>query len=177
MSGVIVRFNLSILAVALLVASPSWAINKCVSADGKVSYQAQPCAGGTAKTINIKTPPPPVVNSGSSIPQSASVTAQSSDQRALERFARDRRIREITYQIAGLEQDVDQRNQRMEAEMNVLKGRKSLANNNLAGATYQQSLSVEMQAVATRYKAQNDADFERIKALRAELATLEAGKP
>ena len=30
---------------AMLVAAPAWAINKCTGADGKVSYQEQPCAG------------------------------------------------------------------------------------------------------------------------------------
>ena len=30
---------------AVLVAAPAWAINKCTSPDGKVSYQEQPCVG------------------------------------------------------------------------------------------------------------------------------------
>lgn len=170
------RLKHSIVVVALSASLPAWAINKCVGADGKVSYQAQPCVGAATKTINIKTPaaasPKP-----ESVPSAAAPAAQSSEQRTLANFARDRRIREIKDKITGLENDVEQRNRRMQAEMDALQYKKSFANNNLAGATYQQSLSVEMQAVATRYQAQNDVDFERIKALRTELAGIEAAKP
>ena len=47
----------------------------------------------------------------------------------------------------------------------------------LAGATWEQSLSTEMQAVASRYKVMNDADQEQIKALRAKVASLQGAKP
>lgn len=170
------RSSLSILAVAMLVTAPSWAINKCICADGKVSYQAQACAGGTSKTIKIQ-PAPPAASQGGSAVQSAAPSAQTSEQRTLARFERDRRIREVKDQIAGLERDVEQRNRRMQTELDALRYRKSFANNNLAGATYEQSLSTEMQAVTSRTRAQNDVDFERIKALRSELAGIEAGKP
>lgn len=80
-------------------------------------------------------------------------------------------------EIAGLERVIDSRNRRMQMEMESLRYRKSFANNNLAGATYEQSLSTEMQAVATRYKAQNEVEFERIRALRTELSGLQSTKP
>ena len=105
------------------------------------------------------------------------MAAQTSEQRTLATFARDRRIREVKDQIAGLENDIEQRNRRMQSELDGLRYRKSFANNNLAGATYEQSLSTEMQAVTSRTRAQNDVDFERIRALRADLAGIEAGKP
>ena len=41
----------------------------------------------------------------------------------------------------------------MTREMDALRAQKARANNNLAGATWEQSLSTEMQAVAARYKA------------------------
>lgn len=170
------RSSLSILAVAMLVTTPSWAINKCIGADGKVSYQAQPCSGGTSKTINVQAAPTTVPKAGSGV-TAAEPSSQTSEQRTLARFERDRRIREVKDQIAGLERDVEQRNRRMQTELDALRYRKSFANNNLAGATYEQSLSTEMQAVTSRTRAQNDVDFERIKALRSELAGIEAGKP
>lgn len=170
------RAKLSVFAAAMLVAGPSWAVNKCVGADGRVSYQAQPCSGGASKTINIQAAPPAASKVGSA-PASAGVAAQTSEQRTLATFARDRRIREVKDQIAGLENDIEQRNRRMQSELDGLRYRKSFANNNLAGATYEQSLSTEMQAVTSRTRAQNDVDFERIRALRADLAGIEAGKP
>lgn len=168
--------KLSVLSVALLVATPSWAINKCVSADGKVSYQAQPCSGGTSKTINIQAAPTAEAKSNAT-PKSAESGAQTSEQRTLAGFERERRIRELKDEIAGLERVIDSRNRRMQVEMESLRYRKSFANNNLAGATYEQSLSTEMQAVATRYKAQNEVEFERIRALRTELSGLQSAKP
>lgn len=170
------RAKLSVFAAAMLVAGPSWAVNKCVGADGRVSYQAQPCSGGTSKTINIQAAPPSASKAGSS-PAAIGQSTQTSEQRTLANFTRERRIREVKDQIAGLENDIEQRNRRMQAELDTLRYRKSFANNNLAGATYEQSLSTEMQAVTSRTKAQNDVDFERIRALRADLAGLEAGKP
>lgn len=40
------RNCLKVLAMAAaFAAAPAWAVNKCTTADGKVSYQEQPCAG------------------------------------------------------------------------------------------------------------------------------------
>ena len=55
------------------------------------------------------------------------------------------------------------------AVMDDLRNRKGYARNNLAGAMWEQSLSTEMQAVASKYAAEIDAKQERIKRLRAEL--------
>ena len=63
------------------------------------------------------------------------------------------------------------RNVQMQNEFAALRSLKGTANNNLAGATYAQSLSTEMEAVASKYKALNDVDQERLKVLRADLAT------
>ena len=69
------------------------------------------------------------------------------------------------------------RSEQMTREMDALRAQKARANNNLAGATWEQSLSTEMQAVASRYKVMNDADQEQIKALRAKVASLQGAKP
>ena len=41
------------LAAALTAVMPSWAINKCIGADGKVAFQDAPCAGQGQK-IDVK---------------------------------------------------------------------------------------------------------------------------
>lgn len=69
------------------------------------------------------------------------------------------------------------RSEQMTREMDALRAQKARASNNLAGATWEQSLSTEMQAVASRYKVMNDADQEQIKALRAKVAGLQALRP
>ena len=87
---------------------------------------------------------------------------------------RDRKIAAVERDIAATEADIDNRNRVMSAEIDGLRRRKQFANNNLAGATYEQSLSSEMQAVAAKYKAMNDVDLERVRQLRATLATLKS---
>ena len=39
------KFGSTVFAVALLMAAPCWAINKCTSPDGKVMFQEAPCPG------------------------------------------------------------------------------------------------------------------------------------
>lgn len=57
----------------------------------------------------------------------------------------------------------------MNAELDVLRSKKAMANNNLAGATWEQSISAEMSAVVSRYDA-------RIRSLEGEVARLQAGR-
>ena len=91
-------------------------------------------------------------------------------------MARERQIREANYEIENLERRIANRSEQMTREMDSLRAQKSRANNNLAGATWEQSLSTEMQAVAARYKVMNDVDQEQIKALREGLQNSVAGR-
>jgi hypothetical protein len=58
-----------------------------------------------------------------------------------------------------------------------MRRKKGLANNNLAGATWEQSISSEMQAIVQKYKTKNDIDIERLRVLRVELDRLRASPP
>lgn len=51
--------NRTIIAATILAAlsSPTWAINKCTLADGKVTFQDAPCATGTGGSIEKKPKP------------------------------------------------------------------------------------------------------------------------
>ena len=83
---------------------------------------------------------------------------------------KDRRVRELDQQISDTEAAINGRNAAMNNELAALRSRKQFANNNLAGATYEQSLSSEMQAVAAKYKAMNDVDVARLQQLRLDVA-------
>ena len=87
-------------------------------------------------------------------------------------MTRTRRTQELQAQIQQAEDAIANRNTQMSAELNALGAKKTLARNNLAGATYEQSVSTEMQAVTQKYKTMNDVDLERIKQMRADLAAL-----
>ena len=53
--------SLAVMAAALSFAISGWAINKCVAADGKVSYQAEACPA-SSKAGEVRVPEPPAVD-------------------------------------------------------------------------------------------------------------------
>ncbi|MBV7544018.1 DUF4124 domain-containing protein [Acidovorax sp. sic0104] len=55
-------------ALALGFLAPAWAINKCTGADGKVSFQDAPCAGGSGEKIEVR----PAMEGATPVPPSAS---------------------------------------------------------------------------------------------------------
>lgn len=58
MDSLEIRSRMIVLAVALgAMAAPALAVNKCVGADGSVTYTDGPCAGGTTQAKRIETPP------------------------------------------------------------------------------------------------------------------------
>ena len=138
---------------------------KCVDPQGRTTFQQTACVGlQKQQLLNVHAAPPDAAQ-----PQPASMVGKSADERILATLVRDRRIREIEQVIADTDFVINNRNAAMTGEMDALRNRKVYAKNNLAGATWEQSVSMEMQAVASKYKTMNDADFERLKMLRTEL--------
>lgn len=171
------RYQITAIAVAGLVALPAWAINKCKSHDGSTTYQEAPCTNGPGQQLQVQQSARPASTAKpSNQDPAATANTASSEKKAVEAMSRDRRIREINSDIADAENAIARRNDQMTRELDALKTQKSYAKNNLAGATYQQSLSTEMQAVATKYKALNDIDIERIKSLRLTLDQLKSAQ-
>lgn len=153
------RMKFIVLSLAL-VASAASAQYKCTAPDGSTAYQQTPCAAAsTEKALKINAGPPSAVQA----------RPQSADERQWERMKRERRVEDLERSIADLDANILARNDQMSNEMAALRARKAYAKNNQAGATWEHSLSTEMQAVAAKYKAMNDTDQERLKVLRAEL--------
>ena len=177
-----VIFSTALTSLAL-VSPVAHAVYKC-QVDGVTTYQAQPCSGASKpeQQMNIRAGSPAVTQvSGKPEVQSAAQKSASSsagaEKLAVEQMARERQIREANYEIGNLERRIANRSEQLTREMDALRAQKARANNNLAGATWEQSLSTEMQAVAARYKVMNDVDQEQIKALRAKVVTLQTTKP
>lgn len=84
----------------------------------------------------------------------------------------ERHQRELDYAIERGESDVQRLQGHMEAELDALRRKKLLAENNLAGATYEQSISSEMQAASEKYRIQIQVAQDRVAQLRAEAADL-----
>lgn len=153
-------------AILVLITTHAHAIYKCQQG-GAVSFQEVPCNGGQGQQIKVRSTAAPVP------PQVASDLPQSADQKVLKGMERDRRIRELTLDISSMESRIANRSDQMVREMEHLRNQKSRASDNLAGATWEQSLSTEMQAVSSKYKAMNDVDIERLRALRQALSSLQ----
>jgi hypothetical protein len=123
--------------------------------------------------MDIRLPAPAASAQGAAAQAAvATPSAGSAEQRIARTLERERRMREIEREIQAVEANIFNRNAVMSQEMTALRNQKQYANNNLAGATWEQSISTEMQAVAAKYQAMNDADRERVKQLRANLEAL-----
>jgi hypothetical protein len=154
---------------------------KCVDAKGNTSFQQTPCPA-SAKEQKVR------VFSGEAqrqtTPRASPVPPQlSADQRILANIQRERRLEDRAQAIDNLERQInyiesviDKRNIQLASEIAALQHKKTYAKNNLAGATWEQSISTEMQAVTQKYKAMNDVDFEKLKQTRSQLEAVKSAK-
>ncbi len=147
--------------VAALITHPAAAgMYKCVE-DGKTVFQDRPCAGsGSAITVTpANSTVAPENASGKVQPEPRSVTKLRDNVRTLES---ERKQRELAYAIRDAEREVDAYQAQMDRELAALQQKKILAANNLAGATWEQSISTEMQAVSDKYKTKIQITRDRI---------------
>lgn len=162
-----------IMTAVLLLAlgAPAQAVNKCVDAQGRISYQAAPCpAGSAAHSVNVPagaTAPAPV---GGADPGAQTEAVR----QAADAAARTRRLKEIQGQIGRSRNTIDRLQADMDRELAALRRRQALAYNNLAGAMLEQSLATEMQAVVSKYDALMRVEQNTIARLQAEQQRLTA---
>jgi len=77
--------------------------------------------------------------------------------------------------LSEIDEDLDRREARIarysderDAKIAILKDKRRYANNNLAGATWQESLASEMQAIATQYDTKINSQQQKIDDLQEE---------
>ncbi|WP_306603397.1 hypothetical protein [Azonexus sp.] len=160
--------------IAALLASvlsfPASAAYKCKKSSGYV-YQDKPCIAQAPPDSPLPKAPPP--ESPATQPQETETAARlRRDKEYLAAREKERRRAELRYEIELSENRISGLEQQMDSELAILRARKSLANNNLAGATLEQSISVEMQAVTQKYSVQIDVEQQRIERMRKDLAGL-----
>lgn len=135
-------------------------IYKCVSG-GKTVFSQQPCAPD-ASTVTPKYVQP----SAESVAQRKEATEKLSA--SSKNIDREHRIMEIDLEMQRLDESeqVTQNNRLLELRRLEEQGR--YANNNLAGATWEQSLAMKMQAVNGRYDSELKIIESRRQALQGE---------
>lgn len=135
-------------------------IYKCVSG-GETVFSQQPCAPGAA-TVTPKYVQP----SADSVIQRKEATEKLSA--SSKNIDREHRIMEVDLEMQRLDESeqVTQNNRLLELRRLEEQGR--YANNNLAGATWEQSLATKMQAVNGRYDSELKIIESRRQALQGE---------
>ena len=149
------RHFIATFAIVCCVTTPALAINKCKTADGKVIFQDMPCAPGQGGKIEVT----PASGQGVSTPgtQAAAATgapAQTETERLQQLSKKYRDTSRLdalqSREIPGLRNYLDRQKNRCDAQVAALRSKQGSAKNNLAGATYLQSIAVEMSTVATQ---------------------------
>ena len=149
------RLTITLIAATLSIGTAQAAVYKCEGPDGKLTFSDQPCQGEPSEEVTVDYIEP----SESQRRQAAEVAAR--DSQMLAEQDRQNRIAATEERIRNLKESRDQ-------ELEALRNKKRYANNNLAGATWEQSISQEMDAVAQRYNADIQAAREELSELRAQ---------
>nr|WP_315206427.1 DUF4124 domain-containing protein [uncultured Albidiferax sp.] len=166
--------------VALVACAPAWAINKCTGADGKVVFQDAACEGRGEKMVvrpasgnapSATTAAVPAGNAVSAAPKKLSEAERMEGEIA--ESQRQRRKQEYELRtLPGAYAAVNQQRAACDKELRALQEKKSYANNNLAGATWETSISAEMTAIATRCDTRNRELRDDIETVRKECQAL-----
>ena len=144
----------TIALAAMFLIAPAHAINKCRTPDGKIAFQDAPCASGQGGKIDVKPASgySQAINTNTTTPPTTKpqTEAQRIDAQA-EVLRKENRLHTLQVRaIPDARAAVDRQKLRCDGELIELKNKKQLATNNLAGATWEQSISSEMAATATR---------------------------
>ena len=166
-----------IMWAALLIAGPALGqVYKC-NQGGSVVFTSTPCDTG-AKPLDVKPASgqgrrPELPSSESPAQASAPGTPPAAKPLSLtERADQAARRRILDDEIWRKQQSINVLSDEMQQRQTQLRNKKSWANNNLAGAVWEQSISDEMQAVAAEYDLRirkASKELEDLKLKRAQL--------
>ena len=149
-----------IFALLLLPAIPSSAGSYfvCTDSSGKKSFQDKPCSE-SQKQHSQKY-------------ETESITSSSGyDYNPLQladQLGKDNRRRQLDRDIDKSEKKIRDYSRQMDSEIAALKAKKLRANNNIAGAQWETSISGEMTAVTAKYQALMDNERDRLSQLRSQ---------
>ncbi len=163
---------------ALLVATSAHAqVYKC-RVDGKTVFSDQPCAVD-AKPIDVRPASGRAAAGPVSAPSqsdAAPINSSSNPQAVVARMEHERALRDIDHRISVEHSRIREQEDRMSGELAALRAKKAQANNNLAGAVWENSISEEMSAVVARYDVRIRGLREEIRRLEGEREALRAGR-
>lgn len=171
------------LTAVLFSAAPVWAINKCTGPDGKAVFQDAPCAGKGEQILvkpasgNAPVAPAPTAATPTSTATAAPAgTPAAATQKKEGAFGESwRRKTDLeSHLISNAKAALNAHLKDCDAQQRQLASKKNLARNNLAGATWEQSISAEMQAAATNCDTKARDMRARLEGYEKELRELQA---
>lgn len=155
---------------------------KCVGSDGKTTYQAVPCSGADKRGSIKQSASGPVITPSSpgmaksEAVSAASTAASTTDAQKLKGMQTLRRSNDLKADIENAQSNISLFRSQMDRELNMLRERKNSSRNNLAGATWEQSISTEMQAVVATYETKIKIEESKVRQFQNQLADLEKQK-
>lgn len=152
-----------LLCLAMLVAcgAANGQVYKC-NVGGAVLFQDRPC-DGVGQKVEVRPA------SGTAASSTAPIDALRLNVKGMEL---ERRIKETEHQVVLGERDINGLQAQRDRELQALQVKKSVAKNNLAGATWEQSISTEMTAVSETYRTRIQVVRDRIDGYRKDIADL-----
>ncbi len=132
-------------------------VYKCIDDKGRPSFSQQPC-GDSAEKIDVKGP--------------AMLGSVSLDHGEVSRIKSSNMTRDASREISRQYKLIDQYQGQRDRAIAVIQAKQSRARNNLAGATWLQSLAKEMEVVGDKYNRKVDAARGRIDRLNDRVADL-----
>lgn len=144
---------------ALLATAPAAAVYKC-QVNGETVFSQTPCAAN-AEEVQLKVHRPSDDEAKAAEQRATWLKEENAAMRA------ERKSREAGIEIAKLEREIEVYHEQMDKELAALREQKASANNNLAGATLEQSIATEMQAVVEKYNTKIKLNRDKIAVLRA----------
>lgn len=168
--GHVVKSALLLLIAAALPAQAQ--VYKC-RVGGTTVFSGQPCEPD-AQLIDVRpaSGAAPSIAPAPNMPTSPAINASNNPQAVVARMGRERALRELDARIDAARSSVTAEEAQMSREVAALRAQKARANNNLAGAMWEQSISQEMGAVVARYDVRIREMREEIKRLEGEREAL-----
>lgn len=153
------RLILSLITTLLLPHLATAAtIYTCTDEKGRKIFSQMPCAPD-AQATTVQGPD--------------LVGSVAADSEATDKIRNSNRLRSLGVEVSRKEAEILNLNDQMSRELAHLKATSGHANNNLAGAAWQQSLATEMQATAEKYKVQIGIAQAELSRLRDEQKRLQ----
>lgn len=151
----------AVLALAAITIPAHAAIYKCV-VNGEMVFRDTPCVSGNGSVIHVQS-----VSSNASTPTVHAVQPNDDpdNTKSIAQFLAQKKIEhersDLHYQISQLQQQKHDLASKEKTDLLLLRVKKLNAANNLAGATYEESISQEMQARVTQYQSDaHDVDAQ-----------------